>query len=181
MRRIFFLGIIILFAISHAFSQETLNRPAMYYKFGHELGPHIKGWHDYNYNEEMSEMKDDFDVVTTFQVDTKGKVVNLNVQKHVGSEKITAYVSKLVMTTSGGWLPQIRNSKEVLSDTITCGFLFFKRRNETDEEKTARGKRNLEIMGLMMPDEEFNKIHPAYYLTNKKSWELNYCLVLLRI
>jgi hypothetical protein len=163
-----------------AISQDSLNRPTMYYKFGHYLGPHIKGWHDYNYNDEMGEMKDDFDVVTTFQIDEKGKIVHLNVQKHIGSEKITAYVTKLVMTTNGGWLPQIRNSKEVLSDTITCGFLFFKRRNETEEEKVERERRKM-YMPFKMSVEEYNTIHPAYYLMDKKDWELNYCLVFLRI
>ena len=72
-------------------------------------------------NYQLSDFKNSYTFYLTFKIDTTATVIDLDIIEIPGAELpdfIKIYIEKLVKATNGRWLPQIIDSKKVISDEM---------------------------------------------------------------
>jgi hypothetical protein len=70
-------------------------------------------------NHQLNGFKNSYVFYVTFKVDTTAKVNDLEIIEITAMElpaSIKGYIEKLIVSTNGQWLPQINDSKKVVSD-----------------------------------------------------------------
>lgn len=104
------------------FSQRSaIDRNASYKHYGQYLQAELQLTHQLQYKGEFDSLKGNYTFLVTFNVDTPGNVINFSFDEKVPTPAVVKNYSKnLIMSTSGKWLPQIKNCRVVESELLTC-------------------------------------------------------------
>lgn len=72
-------------------------------------------------NHKLCGFKNSYDFYVTFKVDTNANVIDIKIIEVPGMPLpayIKAYLEKMITSSGGQWLPQVKDSKKVLSDEL---------------------------------------------------------------
>ncbi|MEI9913231.1 MAG: hypothetical protein WDO71_28455 [Bacteroidota bacterium] len=174
MKRLLFLVTGLLIIETQVAGQNKIDRSASFKNYGQYLQPYISSSHNAVYKKQFSGYCEDYVVVVKFNIDTSGNIINTNTISDKASEIAVSYVMDLLKITSHQWEPQVKDGKEVVSDTITCFFYLF---NNLVTPKD-RGRKASEEIEKVLSDDTYKADYSPYVA--RKS-EINYCYVFLRI
>ena len=117
-----FISFTFLIAACSVYSQKnTTDRKASFENYGQYLYSHLQLAHETFYKGEFDTLKKNYLFLVSFNIDTNGKIINYNIDEETIIPLVVKnYTKKIIYLTSGRWLPEVKDCKEVISDTITC-------------------------------------------------------------
>lgn len=165
-----FLGLFVF--TTHAYSQlNLLDRSTSLMNYGQYIHPYIKLKHESNYKGELDSLKKDYLFLISFNVDTFGILVNYKIKSDEKiPELVKSYIQKLIYTTSGSWLPEIKNNKLVLSSNIICQVSLSRK---IDFNKIYSRETKLDDINKLL--ENFKPLKENGFIPN----QINYCFFYL--
>lgn len=172
-------SILLILSFQLASGQSNTDRLASYKNDGQHLQTSVKGWHTQYYKGQLNGLNISYSLLVFFQIDTTGHLVGINFNPEDDVPAIVRdYAVTLLKTTDGYWKPQVRNCRQVLSDTITCKFFFAKK--QTLEELLANKdekKENEIILDYTNPNPQRRKFSSK--TLDFKSYLDNHCWVVI--
>ena len=126
-------------------------------------------------NHQLSDFKNSYTFYLTFKIDTTATVIDLEIIEIPGAELpsfIKIYMEKLVKSTNGRWLPQIKDSKKVISDEMMYQVGLVKR-DQSLEDRDRDNKPIIEYF-LFGTQKRVDKIEKIVYSQKKRLIPLSY-------
>jgi hypothetical protein len=171
-KKIFPLFFLILIQSGNMFSQQNMDAV-------------IKGYnsmYEYLYfdsvnklsNYKLCDFKNSYDFYVTFKVDTTGSVIDLEIIQFPGNELpifIKAYVEKLIRSSNGLWLPQIKDSKKVMSDEFMYQVSLTKK-NQSIEDRVRDNQPLIDY--FFLSENKVDKIEKISFSPKKRLLPLSY-------
>ncbi len=102
--------------------QNKIGRSAGFKDYGQYLQPYIGISHNADYKSQFTDYCEDYLIIMKFNIDTTGNIINAKSISDRVPESVLKYIVDLFNKTDRQWQPQIKDCKEIVSDTITCFF-----------------------------------------------------------